>query len=106
MAFWQVSKELATDPAVVETTAQEVRALSFDAADLVGDGETVRSVETQLTDLETGRIVATGRATLAGTMATYAVKGLEAAHDYQLIWRVHITPANIPTRITVIRCLA
>ena len=106
MTFWQVSEELATTPAVIETTALEVRALEFDAAGLLDEGETVAGVTTSLTDLTTNEVVGGGRADVAGTTATYTIKGLTAGHDVRLSWLITISATKKLVRLTIIRVIA
>jgi hypothetical protein len=105
MPFWQVSSDLATTPAVVETTAQEVRPLPLDAASLLEPGEAVRSASCTLTDLATNEVVATPRATVDGTTVMTAIRGLQAGHDYKLAWLLTIGPEKKIARITVVRCI-
>lgn len=106
MADWQVSAELATVPPVVETTALEVRSLTFDASALLGGSESITAQATQLTDLETGEVVGLAAPGRSGNVITQVVKGLLPGHDYRLIWTITISATKKPTRITIVRCVA
>jgi hypothetical protein len=103
MPFWQVPTDLATTPAVVETTAQEVRPLPLDAASLLEPGEAVRAASCTLTDLATNEVVASPRATVDGTTITVTIRGLQAGRDYRLNWLLTISPEKKIARITVVR---
>src|SRR5688572_19008678 len=106
MTFWQVSAELATTPAVIETTALEVRELDLDAAALLDEGESVTAATCQLTDLTTNEVVGGGAATVAGDVATYVVRNLTAGHDYRLHWLLTVSANKKVARLTICRCVA
>jgi len=107
MAFWQIPPpHLAADPPVAEVTAAGAWPLKLDLAPYLSEGQVPKNPRATLTDIATGRDIPVRVLPLKGTTMTVVVRGLEAGHDYRLIYTWAITPFDQPSKIQIVRCVS
>jgi hypothetical protein len=99
--------DLSVSPQVFEMGSLETLPLTFDASDLVLEGEAISSATSQLVQIDTGQDYAAGRlgdVAVAGTDLTQTVTGLLPRKRYRLVIQFEVAVNKVWAPYLLIEC--
>lgn len=99
--------DIQVSPDVFQMGSQETLPLTFDAAGVLADGESIQTATASLVQVDTGLDYVAGRTggvTVAGTDLTQVVTALQARKRYRLVIRFEISSQKVWAPYLLIDC--